>query len=248
MLSLVLLLVLAAFGLLIAALTTANTLWAWLSVVVSVVAAALLVSDWLRGRRRVMTGGRPPVASAADTAEPDDDESDFDTFDTEDRTPVRSETPSGWRSSVNDADDRLDLGYDTDLRGAVEDPKLAEPLDDPVHTRSGGGDEVEPDRTIALRHPPREAAPLDPEREPDEEDTDAADLLVVSGLGVEVRVLDERPRYHLSRCAWLAARPSIPLPLSEARQLGFTPCGVCTPDAVLSARHRSGRGARQPRS
>jgi len=252
-LSLVLLLVLAAFGLLIAALTTANTLWAWLSVVVSVVAAALLVSDWLRGRRRVMTGGRPPVASPADTAEPDDDvsdEPDFDTFEPEDRTPVRSETPSGWRSSADAADDRLDLGYDSDLRGAVEDPKPAEPpaLDDPVYSRSGVGDEVEPERTVALRHPPRDAAPLDPEREPDEEDTDAADLLVVSGLGVEVRVLDERPRYHLSRCAWLAARPSIPLPLSEARQLGFTPCGVCTPDAVVSARHRSGRGARQPRS
>jgi len=206
---LVLLLVLAAFGLLIAALTTANTLWAWLSVVVSVVAAVLLVSDWLRGRRRFATRVRPPVASA-------------------------------------DPDHRLHLRDDPDERGGAEN--------DPVHPNRGVDDvdEVDPqERTVALRHPPPQgdgAVPFDPGREPDEEDTDAADLLVVSGLEVEVRVLDERPRYHLSRCAWLAARPSIPLPLSEARQLGFTPCGVCTPDAVVSARHRAGRGARQPRS
>ena len=86
-----------------------------------------------------------------------------------------------------------------------------------------------------------------PQDEPAEEATDAADLLVVSDLGAEVRVLDERPRYHLGRCAFIAGRPSLTLPVSEARQLGFTPCALCTPDAVLAARHREGRGAKQPR-
>ncbi len=76
--------------------------------------------------------------------------------------------------------------------------------------------------------------------DPGEEDTDATDLLVVSELTAEVLVVDERPRYHLRRCRWLAGKPTIPLGVDEARQLGFTPCARCTPDAVLARRHRAG--------
>ena len=75
--------------------------------------------------------------------------------------------------------------------------------------------------------------------DPGEEDTDATDLLVVSTLTDEVLVVDERPRYHLRRCRWLAGKPTIPLGVDEARQLGFTPCARCTPDAVLARRHRA---------
>jgi hypothetical protein len=74
--------------------------------------------------------------------------------------------------------------------------------------------------------------------EPAEEDTDAADALVVSELTDEVLVLDERPRYHLAGCAWVGDRPTIPLPVNEARQLGFTPCARCTPDRKLAAAHK----------
>lgn len=77
------------------------------------------------------------------------------------------------------------------------------------------------------------------DEEPPEEDTDAADLLVVADLVDEVRVLDERPRYHLSSCSWLAGRPTLGLPVQEARQLQFTPCALCTPDAVLVRRSRA---------
>lgn len=77
-----------------------------------------------------------------------------------------------------------------------------------------------------------------PDDEPAEEDTDAADLLVVADLTTEVRVVDERPRYHLAICAWLAGRPTLGLPVSEARQLGFTPCAVCSPDGTLAAAAR----------
>jgi hypothetical protein len=77
--------------------------------------------------------------------------------------------------------------------------------------------------------------------EPGEEPTDASDLLVVAGLNAEVRVVDEHPRYHLATCVWLANRPTIPIPVSEARQLGFTPCSRCGPDSTLAARHRAGR-------
>ena len=72
---------------------------------------------------------------------------------------------------------------------------------------------------------------------------DAADALVVSELTDEVRVLDERPRYHLADCPWLASRASLGLPVDEARQLGFTPCAVCRPDATLATRERAAREA-----
>ncbi|GGS38326.1 MULTISPECIES: hypothetical protein [Actinokineospora] len=162
MLYIVLVLVLAALGMLVVALSTASTLWAWLSIAISLAGAAVLVMDWLGNRRR--------RAAAADRA-------------------------------VDEAE--------------------AEPEDSP-------DDE-----------PVVDAEPDDlPEDEPAEEQTDASDLLVVAGLSVEVRVVDERPRYHLARCSWLSGRPTLALPVSEARQLGFTPCAVCTPDSVLAARHR----------
>ncbi|HEY4457379.1 MAG TPA: hypothetical protein VGN81_23915 [Pseudonocardiaceae bacterium] len=156
MLLFALLLVLAALGLLIVALTTSAMFWAWFSVVASVAACVLLIADWWRRKHT------PP----APEAEP---------------APAVVEEP------------------------AEEDPE----------------------------------AELDPETEPAEEDTDAADVLIVTDLDVEVRVLDERPRYHLGDCRWVGDRASLPLPIKEARQLGFNPCAVCTPDAVIAKRYRS---------
>jgi hypothetical protein len=85
------------------------------------------------------------------------------------------------------------------------------------------------------RHEPEEAG------EPGEEPTDAADLLIVADMRTEVRVVDEHPRYHLPTCTYLRDKPTIPLPVDEARQLGFTPCVRCGPDAVLAAQHRATR-------
>lgn len=74
-----------------------------------------------------------------------------------------------------------------------------------------------------------------------EEDTDAADLLVVYELEDEVLVIDEHPRYHLARCR-LADHVHVErLPVREARQLGFTPCARCRPDTTLARQHRADR-------
>jgi hypothetical protein len=175
---LVLILVVAAFGLLIAALTTAHTVWAWISVGISVFAAGLLVFDWLRGRRRVAATSAPRVAE---------------------------QTPAP-EAEVSD---------EPDLEAPVSVP--AEPIQAPE--------------------------PVLDDQEPGEEATDAADLLIVNELSVEVVVVDEHPRYHLGRCTWLGDKETIPLPVSEARQLGFTPCARCGPDAVLARQQRASRGA-----
>jgi hypothetical protein len=76
---------------------------------------------------------------------------------------------------------------------------------------------------------------------PAEEETDAADLLVVCELEDEVLVVDEHPRYHLAGCGWLGSRAVEQLAASEARSLGFTPCARCGPDAELADRHRRSR-------
>lgn len=71
---------------------------------------------------------------------------------------------------------------------------------------------------------------------PDEEESTPADVEIVSVLEAEVVVVDEYPRYHLDDCSWLGDRDTIPIPVREARKLGFTPCAVCTPDAHLATR------------
>jgi heme exporter protein D len=220
----VLALVLAAFGLLIAALTTAETLWAWISVVVSVAAAALLVMDWVKGRRR--------------------------------RTEQPAERPRREEFVPSDEDDRLGDEYDFPEQepdrafepGRTFEPDLAFDPVEPEPPREAGQDAARTVVTEAVEPPPpteRVENSADHgvafDAEPGEEPTDASDLLVVAGLNVEVRVVDEHPRYHLATCVWLANRPTIPIAVSEARQLGFTPCARCGPDAILAARHRAAR-------
>jgi hypothetical protein len=196
MLYLVLGLVISAFVLLIAALASANTLWAWISVGISVVAAALLVFDWVRGRRKVAATSAPRRVE-----------------------PAVEEEPAA----------RID---------AVE-PVEATTAEPPADVAA-----EQPAEAVADEPVPVEAA-ADDGGEPGEEATDATDLLVINELDVEVRVVDEHPRYHLSQCTWLTGKSTIPLPVAEARQLGFTPCARCGPDAVLAAKHRAGRGATQ---
>ncbi|WP_447008547.1 hypothetical protein ACRAKI_28915 [Saccharothrix isguenensis] len=156
---------LAALGLLVPALTSAQTYWAWLSVGASGAAAMVLVLDWWLRHR----SGAPAAGT-----------------------------------------------------GAVDHHQVS------VGDHQGG-----------TRVEEAESSPEQAEVEPGEEDTDAADSLVVSELTDEVRVLDERPRYHLAACSWLAARPSLGLPINEARRLGFTPCAVCRPDSSLAATKRA---------
>jgi hypothetical protein len=100
--------------------------------------------------------------------------------------------------------------------------------------RSQAAPVVEPPPPIE----PPPAGDLDMDAEPAEEDTDAADVLAVAELDAEVHVVDERPRYHLDTCPWLTGRPTLTLPVREARELGFTPCGICTPDRALAAANR----------
>ncbi|MFC4150187.1 hypothetical protein ACFO0M_28370 [Micromonospora mangrovi] len=71
--------------------------------------------------------------------------------------------------------------------------------------------------------------------EPPAQRVPPADAARVARLHTEVRVVDGRPRYHLADCPHLVGRDDEALPVAEAVELGFTPCGHCAPDTALLA-------------
>lgn len=78
----------------------------------------------------------------------------------------------------------------------------------------------------------------DPPGEPAAQATSPSNAARIALMTSEVLVVDGRPRYHVGGCLHLAGRESEPLPVGEASGLGFTPCGLCKPDAVLLAEGR----------
>ncbi|SCG37614.1 hypothetical protein [Micromonospora halophytica] len=74
-----------------------------------------------------------------------------------------------------------------------------------------------------------------PDDEPEVQYVSTVDAARVARLDTEVRVVDGRPRYHLSSCPHLFGRDHEPLPVSEAVSLGFSPCADCAPDTALLA-------------
>ena len=78
----------------------------------------------------------------------------------------------------------------------------------------------------------------DPPDEPVAQQVSPGDQARVARMTNEVLVIDGRPRYHLPGCVHLLGRDSEPLPVHEAVELGFTPCGLCEPDSALIAASR----------
>ncbi|UJW36341.1 hypothetical protein L3Q67_22610 [Saccharothrix sp. AJ9571] len=214
MLYVVLVLVLVAAGLVVAGLITANTLWAWVSVGVSVLAGLVMLAEWLRRRKRAAAAAGKPTVAAEDEAE--DDEK--------------------LKAELNPDTVEGEVAGELPLDEPAEKP-AAEPVTEPAATEPTAvlpaADDEQPEEPA-----PAAVADSGDPGDPGEEDTDAADLLIVAELDVEVLVVDEYPRYHLAECAWLTDRETIPIAVAEARDLGFTPCSRCTPDTHLAATHR----------
>ncbi len=79
----------------------------------------------------------------------------------------------------------------------------------------------------------------DPDDEPLPQSVRPADAVRVARLDAEVLVVDGRPRYHLPDCSHLVGRLTEPIPVDEAVELGFTPCGLCRPvDRLVAAAAR----------
>ncbi|MFI5897201.1 hypothetical protein ACIA5D_44625 [Actinoplanes sp. NPDC051513] len=79
----------------------------------------------------------------------------------------------------------------------------------------------------------------DPADEPLPQKVSPADAARVARLDAEVLVVDGRPRYHLPECPHLIGRLTEPIPVNEAVELGFSPCGLCRPvDHLVAAAAR----------
>lgn len=230
MLYIALFLVAAALAGVVAALITAESLWAWISIGLSVLAGIVMLVDWFRRRSRAATAGRDSGTQARG-----DDESateigveSEDGADTEAATDTEAavEAEAATDTGVSDTSEESDSREDTEDTEATGQP-AGDAGEDGASSGSG-------EQTTRIA-----AAGL-----PAEEDTDAADLLIVAELETEILVVDEQPRYHLGECGWLSDYETIPLPVSEARELGFSPCARCGPDATLANRHRSESASR----
>ncbi|PKV96222.1 hypothetical protein ATK30_7159 [Amycolatopsis echigonensis] len=201
MLYIVLVLVLAALGLLVTALITGSSLWAWVSIGLSVLAGLLLLVDWLRRRKSADRDADTGAEADSDEEKPEPEEKDK-------AAPAESDAEQ------------------TTLLPATGE--LGDPADVP---------EPDVEKPVSESEPQSEAKAVR-DTPPGVEETSPEDLEVVKDLEDEVVVVDEYPRYHLVDCGWLSGRDTIPIGVGEARQLGFTPCARCGPDAVLAAAHR----------
>lgn len=85
--------------------------------------------------------------------------------------------------------------------------------------------ELAPDDTARIREPPEESVRM-------------GDLLTVIDLADEVLVIDGRAHYHLAICLYIRDAATVGLPINQAREVGFTPCGQCRPDSTLAAQAR----------
>ncbi|WP_326837163.1 hypothetical protein VSH64_20050 [Amycolatopsis rhabdoformis] len=258
MLYIVLVLVVAALALLVTALITASSLWAWVSIGLSVLAGLILLVDWLRRRNRPEAAEAEPAVVKAEKSE---------AFDAEQTALLPSTGVLGDPAEVPEPEIEPEPEAAAEASKPVDAAQPVEADADAARTQQPEADtSTTPDATEAAATSGTAAAgaaaagaslaaetagttdepaaattdktPPVRETPPAEEETSPEDLAVVKELEDEVVVVDEYPRYHLVDCAWLSGRDPIPIGVGEARQLGFTPCARCGPDAVLAAAHR----------
>jgi hypothetical protein len=93
-----------------------------------------------------------------------------------------------------------------------------------------GGDR--PPTAVALSAPAEQEAPAASDAQTGELEPVPAVPVVATQAPGTVVVVSGRPRYHRAECRFLAnaGDEAEDISAEEARELGFTPCGVCKPD------------------
>jgi hypothetical protein len=111
--------------------------------------------------------------------------------------------------------------------------------DDPAATAESSAPETGYSDGSGLSEEFGEPDPDDPEDEPLPQAIRPGDAVRITRMDAEVLVVDGRPRYHLADCPHLIDRLTEGLPVAEAAELGFTPCGLCRPvDRLVAAAAR----------
>jgi hypothetical protein len=234
-----LLLILIAVALLALGLVQGTNSYLVGSIAASLLAAIALIAGSRRaGARR---GGEP----TADHDEVDDREPVGATRGARRRTPGESSTET-LRTARDGASDRhRDSGYGSlheHESGLHDDAEPAgrrmQTIVEPAIPAQGTAPDLDRGRGASQHAVDDEYDEDDPADEPVAQQVSAADSARVAQLSTDVLVIDGRPRYHLAGCVHLLGRDSEPLPVAEAIELGFTPCGLCEPDSALLAEAR----------
>lgn len=208
------------------------------SLVLILGAVALLVLGLINGSSGLLVGsigtsllaavalvvGVRQAGAARSGPDLDDDEDDDEPFD-------GAEVETGWtgRSAVRSSyeEEPAERGLARTERLWQEQPDRS-PLDTLQAPQSVGV-------TVPAQTAHDEYDDEDPPDEPVAQRVTAADAARVARMSSEVLVIDGRPRYHVAGCVHLLGRPFEPLAVSEAVELGFSPCGLCEPDSALLA-------------
>jgi hypothetical protein len=213
------LLVLVALGLFVGGVATGLTSLYWICVVVSAVAAVLLVVA-----RRGMTrsgagrpGTEPAPARGAGTPAVDARAPRAEEGPVADVTPAGATARRARAPEAEQSEQRATEHTEASAAPARHSSTAEFPI--PARTAENGSDG---------------RAAVGDGADPAVEEVEVTDLLLVVDLTDDVFVVDEHPRYHLADCRWLAGRTAIPLPMDEARTDGFTPCAVCAPDRHMA--------------
>ena len=217
-------LVLVALVLLLIGLASSGLNSVYASIAVSVVAVGTLLIGFLQGRAALRQDETTPGSLFGPDPDADDDP------DVEPAAePDAAVAPAGATGAADAAATVAGPAGPADDRPAPL-PDAARPDVEPVPVPVGG--DAEP--------PVEPAEPLS---------VDVAE--VEAAVGAVVLVVPGRPRYHVAGCRYLSGREAEERTPVDARERGFTPCGVCRPDARLVAEYedrllRAGSGATSP--
>jgi hypothetical protein len=98
---------------------------------------------------------------------------------------------------------------------------------------------TEPSTAGLAAEPVRVGAPAETAAFSDAGDESSVRIASGDGAGAasggQVYVVVGRPRYHIDGCRYLAGKDGEPRSLAEARNEGYTACGICRPDENVSA-------------
>jgi hypothetical protein len=208
------------------------------SIAASLLAAIALVV----GSRQAGAGRTPAGQEPAEPAEPHESAESQ-----EPAAPREPAVPAARQADGDPAEDPGAAGRDDYRRGEREPMTEAIPaarrapvvVREPLIPAQGGSpDAGHPHSGRLTAVDPVDVDDEEPPDEPVAQQVPAGDAARVASMSNEVLVVDGRPRYHLPGCVHLLSRASEPLPVSEAVELGFSPCGLCEPDSALLSEAR----------
>lgn len=169
------------------------------------------------------------------------------------RRPAASRTTADPTTGPPDADwvepDEVLVGEVMERRAtpaAVPSPPVPDPAPESVAAPEDDDAVVPQDIVVPPDGPeaPVGDIPGDVVRDDEQEPPDEApaerlsrgELAQLATMPDEVRVIDGRPRFHSADCPVLPLYEHEPLPVSEAVELGFTPCADCAAGSGLLTR------------